>query len=109
MAVVSLEVGGRPYELACRDDEAPRLRALAAVVDARMADATRMLGPTNEARRLLLAALMLADELAEVPAPTAPPPAADDDDTAGLAEALDRLAARLEKLAEALEPAGPTT
>ena len=98
MASVTLTVSGRRYELACRDGEEKHLQSLAALVDARAADAARALGPTNEARQLLFAALLLADDLAEARrAPDA------EDPTEGLAEALETLAARVEKMAETLE------
>lgn len=98
MASVTLMVGGRRYELACRDGEEAHLQSLAVLVDAKAADAARALGPTNEARQLLFAALLLADDLADArEAPAA------DDPTEGLAEALETLAARVEKIAETLE------
>jgi cell division protein ZapA len=108
MAMVALQVGGRRYELLCRDGEEAHIERLAAQVDERMGSAGRALGSTNEARQLLMAALTLADDLLEsraAPPPPAPAPAvADDaDPTEGLAEALDQLAARVEKLAETLE------
>jgi len=105
MAMVSLLVGGRRYELHCRDGEEPHLQRLAEQVDGKMASAGRALGTTNEARQLLLAALLLADDLLARPAPlpAEPAPPAAEDATEGLAEALDQLAARVEKLAEALE------
>ena len=98
MASVTLTVGGRRYELACRDGEEAHLRSLAATLDAKAADAARALGPTNEARQLLFAGLLLADDLAE----TRNTPAAEDM-TEGLAEALEILAIRVEKIAETLE------
>lgn len=101
MALVTLVVGGRRYELACRDGEEAHLQRLAALVDARIGQTGRSLGATNEARQLLLAALVLADDLIERDARPAPPLA--DDPTEGLAEALDTLATRVEKLADALE------
>jgi len=99
MASVTLSVGGRRYDLHCREGEQARLQELAAIVDAHAADAARMLGPTNEPRQLLMAALLLADELAEARATREP----GDDPTEGLADALDTLAARVETLAERLE------
>lgn len=65
MAQVMLSIGGRRYELACREGEEQRLVALAAQVDAKIAEATQAVGATNEARQLLFAALLLADALQE--------------------------------------------
>jgi cell division protein ZapA len=100
MAQVTLSVGGRRYELACRDGEEAHLSALARVVDAKAHDAGQVVGVTNEARQLLLAALLLADELSDLRA-GAPDPAG-----AALAGTIEQLAERIEKLAQHLEKAG---
>ena len=99
MASVELRVGGRRYELACRDGEEEHLAQLAQLVDAKATEAGRALGTTNEARQLLLAALLLADDLAEAPRPNGR------ESTDGLAEALETLATRVETLADTLEKA----
>ena len=65
MAQVMLQVGGRRYELACRDGEEGHLRQLGGIVDAKAGEAARAVGSGNEARQLLLAALLLADDMAE--------------------------------------------
>jgi cell division protein ZapA len=97
MAQVTLNVGGRRYELACRDGEERRLEMLAGMVDAKAADAERAVGNANEPRQLLLAALLLADELSEMRAGTPDP---ERDITI---KALATLAERVELLAERLE------
>jgi len=105
MAQVDIEVAGRRYDVVCRDGEEDQLRSLSAIVDKRATDAAAALGSLTEARQLLFAALLLADDLkdaragAGLPDPTPPPP-----DTA-LAEALERLAARVEGVASRLEQA----
>ncbi|MFS0736430.1 cell division protein ZapA [Sphingomonas sp. 1P06PA] len=106
MAAVELKIGGRSYEIACRDGEEDHFRRIAAMVDARAADATRAVGGLTETRTLLFASLLLADELASAPtqpaaAPPAPAPSPADDDQA--AQAIERLASRIEALAERLE------
>ena len=103
MANIDIEVSGRRYNVACRDGEEDHLRALASVVDRRAHDAADALGGLTESRQLLFAALLIADDLKEVragqglpdPAPPAPDPA--------VADALERLAARMENLADRLE------
>ena len=102
MASVELRVGGRRYELACRDGEEAHLQRLAAIIDAKATDAGRGLGTTNEARQLLMAALLLADDLVEARA------TGGGESTDGLAEALETLAARVETLTDALEKSGGT-
>lgn len=95
MAEVTLSIGGRPHRIACRDGEESRLRMLGQMVDERYASATRVSGGNPE-RAMLLAALMLADDLDEVE--RRPPPGA-----AVSEDALSRIADRLEALAGALE------
>ena len=102
MASVELEVGGRKYTLACRDGEEAHLRSVAAMVDRKIREASSALGSLGEARQLLLASLLLADELKEqrsaAASPDAPPPV-----TASVADVLEDLASRVEMLADRLE------
>ena len=107
MAEVTLEIGGRPYEVACRDGEEDHLRKLGQLVDARAQDAGRAMGAMTESRQLLVTALLLADSLNERPANTAStqPASTMDDDAA--ADAIERLAERMERLAAMLETGGP--
>ena len=73
------------------------LRAAAALVDAKSREALAGLGTLSEARQLLFASLLLADQLVdEQPAQAAVP-------DPRLAESAESLAARLEALAETLE------
>ena len=66
MAQVDIQIGGRQYELACRDGEEDHLRSLARLLDHKAANVSQSMGGLNEARHLLLAALLLADELNDV-------------------------------------------
>ncbi len=66
MAQVSLQVNGYGYVLGCADGEEDRLRALAADLDRRIAEIKASSGPGGEARLLLMAALLLSDELYEL-------------------------------------------
>jgi cell division protein ZapA len=99
MAQIHVEIGGRSYEVACKDGEEDRLRMLGRLVDARAADAIRAVGRGNEARELLLTALLLADELDEARSAQA---AARLEDEGRLA-AIERCAEKLEALAAGLE------
>ena len=107
MAEVDLFIAGRSYLVACRDGEEDALKKAAALVDAKSREALAGLGTLSEARQLLFAGLLLADELvddrpaAAAPPPPPPPPAADP----ALAERAERLAERLESLAGELEKA----
>ena len=101
MAQVRLSIGGRTYDIACRAGEEIHFEALGAIVDAKAREVATALGGTNEVRQLLLAALLLADEL-KSDGPTPPPPPEDP----ALGPQIDAIAERLESLACALENAG---
>ena len=106
MASVDVEIASRGYSVACRDGEEAHLRSLAAIVDQKARDAAAAVGNMGEARQLLFASLLLADELKEVhasrPAASVPEPETD----SLIAQALERLAERMEKVALTLEEAG---
>ncbi|HEX8401681.1 MAG TPA: cell division protein ZapA [Allosphingosinicella sp.] len=106
MASVELEVGGRNYTLACRDGEEAHLRSVAAVVDLKAREAASALGNLGEARQLLFASLLLADELGERSSGNAPTGAAPADPR--VADALEDLASRVEMLADRLEASPPS-
>jgi cell division protein ZapA len=95
MGQVIVEIGGRNYPLSCRDGDEPHLTALAAGIAAKAAQLTAQLGQMSEARLLLMAALVIADELHEARAGNfgASPPD----------PRLDALVARAEALAGALQ------
>ena len=99
MPSIDVEVGGRRYSVSCRAGEEDHLRQLAGVVDARARDAVTALGQLSEARQLIFAALLLADDLQEARGSTAAAGSADGEDDA----AMQSLTARLEALAERLE------
>jgi cell division protein ZapA len=100
MAEVDLTIAGRPYRVACRTGEEDNLRAAAALVDAKSREALAGLGTMSEARQLLFASLLLADQIVDQRA--GGPPEADP----LLAESAKKLASRLESLADALESEG---
>ena len=107
MAELDLFIAGRSYRVACRDGEEEALKKAAALVDAKSREALAGLGTLSEARQLLFAGLLLADQLIDdrpaAAAPTPPPPAPPAAIDPALAERAERLADRLESLAEELE------
>lgn len=100
MAEVDLIIAGRAYRVACRDGEEDSLRAAARIVDAKSREALAGLGSLSEARQLLFASLLLADQLLEKP-DTQAAVAGD----GALIEQIDALTTRLERLADAFETA----
>jgi cell division protein ZapA len=103
MASVDVEIADRRYSVACRDGEEAHLREVAAIVDRKAQDAGSALGSLSEVRQLLFASLLLADEVKEHRAGRPVPP---DDDAGPVADALERLADRVEMLARRLESDG---
>jgi cell division protein ZapA len=65
MGHVVVKVNGRDFPLSCPDGQEPRIRRLAQYVDAKVGEFTQSLGQVGEARLVLLAALVIADELSD--------------------------------------------
>jgi cell division protein ZapA len=65
MGQVSVPVNGRSYAITCEDGEETRIRRLAQYVDAKVAEFVGSVGQVGEARLLLLAALVIADEFSD--------------------------------------------
>ena len=65
MGQVSVPVNGRSFTISCDDGQEPRIRRLAQYVDAKVGEFVASVGQIGEARLLLLAALVIADELSD--------------------------------------------
>ena len=65
MGQVVVTVNGRAFPLNCADGEEPRIRRLASYVDGKIGDFVKSHGQIGEARLILLAALVIADELSD--------------------------------------------
>jgi cell division protein ZapA len=65
MGQVNVPVNGRSYAITCDDGQETRIRRLAQYVDAKVAEFVGSVGQVGEARLLLLAALVIADELSD--------------------------------------------
>jgi len=108
MTNVTLAIGGRSLTIAVAAGEEAHAEMLGRMID----DRVRRMGniaTQGEARMLLFAALMLADELHEVhsrpaPASVAPVPAAPAGPPPELIARIGKLAERVENLAQKLAP-----
>jgi len=106
MATVTVEVNGRPYAIGCADGQEERVRMLARQFDNHVRAIAQDVGHVGDLRLFLMSALMLADELHEArltgnkPTTAAPAPAAPNTD--GVAEALNAVAARIEKIVQTM-------
>lgn len=103
MAETNVLIGGQTYSVFCRDGEEPHLMRLAAMVDAKAQEARSAVGGGGDVRQLLLASLLLADELDEARASSRPVEALAASDEV---LALERFADYIESLARTLEKLG---
>ena len=102
MAEVDLKIAGRTYRVACRNGEEASLHEAARLVDAKSREALAGLGTLSEARQLLFASLLLADQLLDQKPDSAAAAVSAGPDPA-LVQRTESLADRLESLAESLE------
>jgi cell division protein ZapA len=65
MGQVNTTIAGRQYRLACEDGQEDHLLALSKDIDSRIIDLRRKFGEIGDTRLTVMAALMLADEMAE--------------------------------------------
>lgn len=113
MAQVTLRINGYAYMIGCQDGEEKHLEAMAAEVNRRIDGVRLASGPSGESRMLVMAALLMADDLFELrsrldaaaanaaahPNLNAAEPKADPK----LGRKLSRMAKRAEEIADGLE------
>jgi cell division protein ZapA len=108
---IAITVNGRNYRITCGDGEEQRLQALARGFDERVQDLVRSVGQAGEAQLLLVAALLVADQLdetrAELERARAAPVLTDKAQAAErqATAMIESLTRRLEAIAERLEDA----
>jgi len=111
MAQLTIRINGYAYTVGCEDGQEPHLEKMAHEIEQRIASVKAVGGHSGEARLLVLAALLLADELhderekAAEKAQTPPPPKPDIKLEAEKHAKLRRLAARAEEIAADLTDA----
>lgn len=107
MALVNLKVNGRDFPVSCEDGQEPRLRRLAQYIDSKVSDFTKTMGQVGEARLILLAALVIADELSDaneaLQQQRGRPSAAVAEENAAVATGIHGIAQRIESIAARLE------
>ena len=105
MAQVTIRINGYAYMVGCEDGQEAHLQQMATEIEQRISGIKALGGQSGESRLLMLAALLLADELhdlkAAAKAAPPPPPKAD----AEKRSKLRRLAARAEEIAADLTDA----
>ncbi len=112
MAQVTVKINGFTYTVGCEDGQEAHLQAMAAQVDNRIDSLKALGGNSGEVRLLLLAGLLLADEIHDIriemealrkAAGRPPRPAGKPEADAEMAKRLGKLAARAEQIAATLE------
>jgi cell division protein ZapA len=98
---VTVTVNGRPYKVACSPEEEERLRSLAAALDRRVTELAKSFGQVGEGQLLVVAGLLLADELDEAQQRAT----RKDPEEERAAQLIEGLALRVERLAAQLEGA----
>ena len=106
MAQVEIMVNGQSYRIACEDGQEQRLGELARMVDAHVGDLVEQVGQVGHTRLLVMASLLVADELVDLreAANEISEDGADKDSIRAI-KAMSRVSGRLEAIAERLDQA----
>jgi len=105
MSQVSVTIDGRKYRLACNEGEEARLESLAGLVDEKIGEMRKTFGEIGDQRLVIMAALTIADCLAEARDDAAAQRKRSDDAeqrASALVSTIDQLGSRLESLAARL-------
>ena len=65
MALINVEVNGRPYAVGCEDGQEAHLIELARLFDHQVRQVSQDMGQLGDTRLFLMGALLLADELSD--------------------------------------------
>ncbi|HEX2553970.1 MAG TPA: cell division protein ZapA [Microvirga sp.] len=120
MPQVTVTIAGKAYRMACADGEEAHLAGLAGLYDGKIAEMRKAFGEIGDMRLHVMAALTIADELAEARRSlaslqaeldaqrreSAAGDARSEDLEARTAEGIARAAERIERLARGLSGAG---
>ena len=99
MAQVSVTIDGHKYRLACNEGEEARLESLAGVIDDKIGEMRKAFGEIGDQRLVIMAALTIADDLAEARDEAAAERKRSDaaeERAQAMASSLDQLGSRLE-------------
>ncbi len=118
MGQVAITINGRVYDIACDDGQEAHLTRLGLYLDQRVNELVESVGQIGDARLMVMASLLVADELADAydelaevkeaqDAPSSPSDVDDDDPqrTGAVQQSLERLTLRIENVAARLEGA----
>ncbi|MGB0682502.1 MAG: cell division protein ZapA [Magnetovibrionaceae bacterium] len=111
MAQVKVQINGKSFEIACDDGQEAHLMRLGTYIDKRIGELVAAVGQVGNDRLLVMASLLIADELSDAYAELEELRAKDqtvarklalEED---LAQTIDQVADRIEDIAERLERA----
>jgi cell division protein ZapA len=110
MAQVTLRINGYAYTLGCQDGEEKHLEAMGAEVSSRIDGVRAAAGPSGESRMLMMAALLMADDIFDLRQRLEAAEAAAGGPTSDpkLGRKLARMAQRAEEIAAGLEGSDET-
>ncbi|MEQ8664663.1 MAG: cell division protein ZapA [Rhodospirillales bacterium] len=108
MGQVSIDINGRNYGIACDDGEENHIISLGGDLAARVKDLADAVGQVGDARLLVMAGLLLIDELNQRTAAGQSGEADGETDSSALLDAMtgriEALARQAEQVAERIEP-----
>ena len=108
MAQVDVLINGKSYNVACDDGQEDHLLQLAGYVDQRVQELVNSVGQVGDARLLVMASLLISDELSETYAKKTNIKNMESTSELLLEQKLvqttNDLAQRIEQIADALEP-----
>ena len=102
MAQVDVAINGKSYKIACDDGQEDHLLELASNVDQRVQQLVSSVGQLGDARLLVMACLLISDELSEAQRNKKQ---VENDAEDMLVHTTNDLATRIERIAEMLDPA----
>lgn len=103
MAQVTVRINGYSYSISCEDGQESHLQAMAAEIESRIKKIKAIVGQGSESRLLVIAGLMLADELHDLRLELAAIRGLPGKEDPAFGERLVRLASRAEAIAASLE------
>ena len=106
MAQVDVSVNGQSYRIACEDGQEDRLVDLAALVDEKVLDLVNQIGQVGSNRLLVMAALIIADELVDLKNEAGSPQELEDNtNKQDTVLALQEITKKIENIADQVEQA----
>ena len=106
MAQVDITVNNQNFLIACEDGQEARLLDLSKIVDGKVGELAAQVGQVGPTRLLVMAALVIADELVDLRETVKLTPVQSSDDTSVSAVArIEELSRRIEKIADLADQA----